>query len=115
MSQEPDTASTEMAAKQPATDREHSRRALFAGAVGAGVGAVAATVLAGAQPAAAEGEAVTVGGSFTDATSTTSISTSSGTGLAGTTSDSSGPVSPGWTRVPAAESGSAGAPPMASG
>lgn len=89
MSQEPDTASTDMTSQQPATDRRHSRRALFAGAVGAGVGAAAAMV-AGAQPAsAADGDTVTVGGSFTG-TATTSISTSGGSGLAGSTSDASG-------------------------
>jgi hypothetical protein len=90
MSQEPGTASAEMASKQPAADRKQSRRALFAGAAGAGVGAVAATVLAGAQPAsAATGDNCLLGESNTES-STTSISTSSGTGLNGTTSDSSG-------------------------
>jgi hypothetical protein len=79
-----------MASKQPAADRKQSRRALFAGAAGAGVGAVAATVLAGAQPAsAATGDNCLLGESNTES-STTSISTSSGTGLNGTTSDSSG-------------------------
>lgn len=92
MSQELRTEPDEPASGRVAADRKglHSRRALVAGVMGAGVGAVAATVFAGAQPAWAEGENVTVGGSFPDATSTTSISTSSGTGLAGTTSDSSG-------------------------
>ena len=90
MSQELGTASTEMASSQPAADRKQSRRALFAGTVGAGVGAVAATVLGSAQSASADTGGNCVLGESNTASSTTSITTSSGTGLAGTTSDISG-------------------------
>src|SRR6516165_12351751 len=90
MSQESGIASTEMASSQPAADRKQSRRALFAGAAGAGVGAIAATVLPGAQSASAATGGNCLLGESNTASSTTSISTSSGTGLAGTTSDSAG-------------------------
>jgi hypothetical protein len=70
----------------PARTR-YGRRALMLGAGAAGAG-IAAGAAFGATQAGAEGEAVTVGGTFNDATSTTQISTSSGNGLNGiTTSD----------------------------
>ena len=88
MSPESDITSTDMTSGQPAADRKQSRRALFAGAVGAGAGAVAVTVLGGAQPAsAANGDQVTLG-TLNGATATTTISTTGGTGLTGSTSDS---------------------------
>jgi hypothetical protein len=90
MRQAPDTAPAEPDSAPVTAGRDslHSRRALVAGVVRAGVGAAA--LVAGAQPAsAANGDTVTVRGSFTGS-ATTSISTSSGTGLAGTTSDFNG-------------------------
>ena len=63
------TASTDT---KPAATKSSSRRALLAGALG-GIGAVAAGAMAKVSPVqAANGDAVTVGGTFT-ATSTTSI------------------------------------------
>jgi hypothetical protein len=50
--------------------RRGAFKALGVAAVG-GVGVALGSALLGAEPAAAEGEAVTVGGIFTDATSTT--------------------------------------------
>ena len=60
---------------QPAAERKQSRRALFAGAAGAGVGAVAATVLGGVQPASAATGDNCLLGELNTASSTTSPST----------------------------------------
>lgn len=60
-----------------------NRRGMLLGAV-AGIGATAA-MLAGAQPAGAEGEAVEVGGTYTDATSVTAIANASGDAIQGVT------------------------------
>jgi len=55
---------------KPAASSSPSRRALLAGAVG-GIGAVAAGAIGRASPVRAEGEAIVVGGEYTDATSVT--------------------------------------------
>jgi hypothetical protein len=89
MSQEPDAAPAGPAPVTVDRKRVHSRRALITGVVGAGVGAAVA-VVATAQPAYAEGENVTVGNVFTDATSSTGVETSSGFGLLGQTTDATG-------------------------
>lgn len=65
------------------SERLYGRRALMIGAV-AGLGATT-TLLASAQPAAAQGEAVEVGGSYPDATSVTAITNASGDALQGIT------------------------------
>jgi hypothetical protein len=91
MSQKDDTTEGDRASS-PLLDNapRHSRRALVAGAAAAGAG-IAASLVIGAQPAAAEGENVTVGDSFTDATSTTGITSSgSGAALQGTTTTDGG-------------------------
>ena len=71
------TASTDT---QPTSTKSSSRRALLAGALG-GIGAVAAGAMAKVSPVrATNGDAVTVGGTFTG-TSPTSITNSTGDGI----------------------------------
>ena len=66
------TASTDT---KPASTKSSSRRALLAGALG-GIGAVAAGAMAKVSPVHAEGEAIVVGGEYTDATSRTFLENS---------------------------------------
>jgi hypothetical protein len=79
-----------------------SRRALLAGAVG-GLGVLAARAIGSPSPARAEGEAIVVGGEYTDATSKTYLknqangdivfaaeSTSNGVGMYGLSHDGIG-------------------------
>jgi hypothetical protein len=81
-----DTADAAATAKR---DAPPSRRSLFTRAAAALAGC-AALVLLGTRTAHAEGETMAVGEEYNDATSTTGVKTTSGSGLSGATSDANG-------------------------
>lgn len=91
MSQEPDTAPDESTSAPVTADRKglHSRRALVAGVVGAGVGAAAAMVAAAPPASAADGGNVILG-TENSASTTTTILTTGGIGLLALSRDSGG-------------------------
>jgi len=81
-----DTTDAAVSAKRDALP---SRRSLFTRATTAAAGFVTLLLL-GTRTAHAEGETIAVGQEYTDATSTTGVTTTSGIGLAGASSDPAG-------------------------
>jgi hypothetical protein len=73
----------------PVRDAQTSRRSLF-GRVATAVAGFVAFLFVGSRAAHAEGEAMAVGETYNDATSTTAVSTTAGFGLSGASSDPNG-------------------------